>query len=202
MAANPPFTTGEIPSAAKWNTGAYVYDVSTSTVDVVSTVTETSVYSKSIGAGHLSNNRRLRLVLEGDTLINLGASTLTLRCKFGGTAWFGAVTPSLGTAAVRKNWTIELWLQNLGATNIQRAWGYASNSAPVAGSVAGIGDLGVAPSGWLVSGTAGGFAPFGSNGTTMAIDTTLAQTLDVTVQWSASSASLSFRKTSALLELL
>ena len=208
MAPNPPFVDNEIPSSAKWNTGVYVYDVNTTTVDVVSSTTETSIYSKSIGAGHLSTSRLLRVTIEGDALINSGTPTLTLRCKFGATTWFGDVTATISTSAVRQGWWLELYLQNLNATNVQRAWGRAGSSPAVAGSVAGIGNLaandgsGNPNANWLTVPSVNGYSDFQSNGTTMAEDTTTAKTFDVTVQWDVNSASVSFRKFSAVMELL
>jgi hypothetical protein len=189
MAPNPPFVVGENPTAAKLNTGVYVYDQSPSAVDVVSTATETTVYSKVIGAGHMSSDRTLHCTITAEYLNNTGANRdLTVRIKFGGTTHFGHVGTFVSDPD-RYSFPIAFSIQNLGAANVnflQGWWGISGS--PAAGSVAGVVQSG-SPS-WFMS-----------NGN-MTIDTALAQTLEVTVQHSVSSASLSFRKKYANLEMV
>ena len=89
MAAKP-FASGHILDAADVNDLTGILDRSTSTVDVVSTVTETTIYTFSVPANAMSTNRMLRLTMIGDVLNNDGTNRqFTVRIKFGATTMYG-----------------------------------------------------------------------------------------------------------------
>lgn len=176
--------------------GVTVIDRETTTQDVVSSVTETSIFSHSVSAGSMGTDKMLRLTLIGDYLHNnVAGDTLRIRIKFGGTTFFDDTTDLGGTTgANRQPWRIELVVANLGANNSQmiQAFGLfprADQSGPTTGI--GRARLDLAPP--LMS---AGISTLGT------IDTSIAQTLDLTVQWSANSANDSFRKRYGILELV
>jgi hypothetical protein len=174
-----------------------VYDRVTSTVDIANSNVEASMYSKSIAANDMSTNKMLRLTLIGDYLFNNnGADTFTLRIKFGGTTFFAHATSFGGTiGANRQPWHMYLMVANLGAANSQMIEGQLIGPlANVGAPTTGIGNLNVASGSDL--GAEFGISTLGT------IDTTAAKTLDVTAQWSATSANDSFRTRYALLELV
>lgn len=181
-----PFSAGAFIGAADLNDLVGVYDRSTSTVDVVSTLVETTIYSKVIGAGHLSTNRALKLALFGDYLNNSGGLQNTaLGVYFGGTQKI-FVSQGFPNDVDRSAMFLEVTLANLGATNSQAIYGHMlMNTAPQAHGVG--------------TGYSGGAVHFFN---TMAVDTTIAQTLLVTAVHDLSSANLSLRKKYAILELL
>jgi hypothetical protein len=162
-----------------------------STVDVVNTTTETTVFSKSIDPGALSTSRVLLAMIAGDWLNDTGAARApTLRVKFGGaTVWGSVAATAIDQGSVRASWRMELWLSNLGADDANWLSGTFRLSNRAVGTVAGIGTFD------LNSGTTGEYfvAEFGSNGP-LSVDTSVAQTLAVTVQHDVADASLSFRK--------
>jgi hypothetical protein len=176
---------------------ANVYDRATTTVDVQTSAAETAIYSKSIAANDMGNSKMLRLTLLGDYLHNnVAADTILPRIKFGGNTFWGNAS-NLGNAigAARHPWHLYLHIANLGATNSQMVLGqfgpieFANAAAPSAG----IGQ-GLATTAPLGSDT--GIATLGT------IDTTTAQTLEVSVQWSASSANNSWRMRYGVLEIV
>lgn len=175
----------------------YVYDRVTTGVDVQTSTTETSIYTKSITGNDMGTNRMLRLIVLGDYLHNnVAGDTLTLRIKFGGTTFYAKSADfNTSVGAARHPYRLDLRVANVGATNSQMIEGslpveFASASAPTTG----IGAW-ASPSNPLLISDLG----IGTLGT---IDTTTAQTLDVTVQWSASSANNSWRMRYAVLELV
>jgi hypothetical protein len=181
-----------------------VIDRQVATVDVASTNVETAIYTFSVAGNTIATNGVLRTRVVGDYLFNnAGGDTLTLRVKFGGTTFFAATsTAALGTNANRQPWWIEVEIVNLGASNSQMISCYCvtldqSQGAPTTG----IG--GFSP---FRQGTGGGFAPLtggvGGIGALGTIDTTTAQSLQITAQWSVSSASDSWRRRYAYTENL
>lgn len=164
---------------------------------------EQSLYSFLVAAGQLSANGILDLFAEGDYLHNnVGADTLTLRVKFGGVTFYQqAINFGGSVGAVRHPWSLRLRIANLGFSNSQHiagqfTWEAADGVAPtvgignVAANSAGIG------AGGSQAGNLPGFAAAGLG----SVDTTVAQTLDVTGQWSAASANNSMRRRFAVLE--
>lgn len=175
---------------AEADTLTTILDRSHSTVDVTNTTTETSIYSKSIDANALGVNGGVRLFIAGDMLMNT-AGTMTLRVKLGSTTILASNTFSLTAESVRGKWTLEIWFLNQGVANSQ-----------IMGTLFILAEQDAAS--WEISSLGGGSAGgLGGSGLgTAAEDTTSARTLDVTAQWSATSASLSFRKEMAVLEQL
>lgn len=175
-------------------TGANSYDRDNTTVDVVSSATETIVYARTIAGGTLGTNRVARLSLNGDFLNNTGGfQQIIIRVKLGGTTLYDSNTSSsIDASASRRAWRMVFEVGNLQASNSQFMSGNFSMSR--AGSATtGIGSIGVALDA-LDSG-------YGMNGTS-SIDTSVDRTLEVTVQNSANSANMSFRKRLGVLELL
>ncbi len=175
-----------------------VYDRAATTVDVVSSTTETAIYSKSIAGNDMSTDKSLRLTINGDYLHQSISNSLRIKVNFGGTTFWDYTTDfGTGTSPRIQPWEMKLLVSNLGATNSQMIQGhFLSNYMANATPTAGIGTV------YLTNSSVPGmFGVFGisSLGT---IDTTLAQTLSVTVQWSTSSASSSWRKRNAILELV
>ena len=168
-----------------------VYDRVTTDTDVVSTVAETTLYTKSIAASDLGTNLSLRLTIIGDILYNNNnADTFELKLKYGATTLIDQVfTPGVGTAAARRAFKLTAILSNKGATNSQTGlleFLMSLGQTPAAG-VGGALDDAAAKGSSVLYGTS-------------SIDSTAAQNLVVTVQWSANSANDSFRGHQFLLE--
>lgn len=178
-----------------------VYDRATTTVDVASTLAETSIYSKSVTGGDMSTNRMLRLTCFGDYLHNnVAGDSIRLKVKFGGTTFFDD-TDNLNAAAIttRQPWVWDVLVANLGATNSQMI----TTKLSVSGSTALTAGIGSLEDIFRSGATGGGFqGGVGGISTLATIDTTAASTLDVTVQWSASSANNSWRMRYSVLELV
>lgn len=189
--AGTPHVSGTVVPSADLNDRVKIYDRATSTIDVVSSVTETVVYTKSIGAGHMSTDRVLRLNIYGDILANTGGSiNYTLRCKFGGTTWYSA-TKGTTNDPDRYAVDVQVTIANLASASSQFASGVlleGSVTAPTTG-ISSVDPVGRAAN------------VFGSNGL-LTINTALAQTLEVSVQWDTNSASASWRRRHAILELM
>ena len=175
--AGTPHVSGTVIPSADLNDRTKVYDRSTSEVDVNTTTAETAVYSKSIGAGHMSTDRMLRLRIVADYLQNSGTPNITIRVKLGGTTILTITGSTIAASATRRGASLLIEIMNLGATNSQ----VVTAVAP---------DWAVGPK--LIEQLL----------QTAAVDTSVAATLEVTVQHSASSASISYRKKSAILELV
>lgn len=172
-----PFVPNEFPTADDLNDLVSIYERSTSEVDVVSTVTETTVFSKTITGGHVSNNRSLRLRIVADYLNDSGSNrNVTIRVKLGGTTLATVVGSSVPASASRLPAGLEILIQARGATNAQL--------------------VSVRHPNFTSQGTVIESLP-----ATAAVDTTVNQTLAVTVEHSAAHASLSWRKRGADLEL-
>lgn len=179
-----PFATHSFPGASDLNDLVGVYDRPTSLIDVVSSLTETTIYTKSIGAGHMSTDRTLRLSLRGDYLNNSGGPRQpVIKVKLGATTLLTDTLSTVAASASRYPWRFDVEIDNLGATNSQ--WVNARL------------EMGVAGGGPRVSETLDGllFA-------TGAVDTTVAQTLVVTITLDTNSASHSWRRLKGVLELL
>lgn len=155
-----------------------VYDKSVSDTTVGNTITETSLYSKSISANDLASASGLRVRMAGTWLSNTAATrTLTLRFKFGATT-ITTFTLSLPVAGATGTFEIEVLLFNT-ATNAQAVFEDARFVR--SGAVV---DEGISSAG------------------TAAEDTTGAKTFNVTAQWDAASANATLTKKMAIMELL
>lgn len=170
------------------------YHASTSTVDVTNSAAETSLYSATITGNDIGSSGFLTVTLMGDYLYNNSAAdTLRLRFKFGGSTHmddaFSLDSSGFYLANLRRPWKIVYTIWNAAATNSQ--WMFAElnyGSLVVGGAgapanpVAGIGQLKTGNSSMLGISSAA------------AVDTTAAQTVEITAQWSSASANDSFRK--------
>ena len=151
------------------------------TVDVVNTATETSIYSKSVPGNTIGIDGALRITVEGDLLNNTGGTaTLEVKVKFGGTTVLDTAAISYGAGANRMPVTLQVLIGNLGATNAQRVRGLMFAYGTGVGITNGLMLL-TAP--YTLIGQYAG----------LAIDTTLAQTLQVTVTLGSASANLEYR---------
>lgn len=187
---------GQLPvwdaAAGRWKPGggSIVYKLP-ATVDVTNTTTETPVVSQAIAAGALGTDKILKCTIVGDMLENIGTVNFTWRVKFGGTTLHDSAT-NIGGTPSRLPFVMEIWLANLGATNSQFFACRVGLGAAFTSTV-GLGSINSADR--LTA------KVLGSNGL-HAIDTTVAQTLQATFQWASASASLSFRKRHAIIEVV
>lgn len=183
---------------ARWRVAAgsalatTVLDRDVVTADVVNTTVETVVYSFLVPAGILGTNRALRLTLIGDYLSVLGRS-LTLRIKYGGTTFFASNFGGLVITANAARRTLSAWfvLSAANATNAQVSVGEwrigPENSAD--------GDA-------IGSSTNGNHIQQSVGHNAGAVDSTIAQTLEVTFQHPAADLDTSARALAVQLELI
>jgi hypothetical protein len=166
-------------------------DAVTATTEVVSSLAETTVYTKSIPGGTLGVDRALRLTIIGDYLNNSGATQdLRVRVKYGATTIADANFNTIAGSASRKTFRMVYDLHAKGATNSQVGAGIFALDFVTAGSTPTTG-LGTFQGSGLASGH-----------NAVAIDSTADQNLVVTVTLSASSANLSFKMLSARVEVI
>ena len=193
------YVTNEIVTSSMLNTDhrdnllamLHPYDYASSDLDVANTVSETSLWSKVVTGAALGTSGRMVAEITGDYLFNnAAADTATIRVKFGGstvmTHTFGAYAATGGSG--RYHWRLLVVVANKGATNSQEVStvSFWHNHQFVSSASA--------------TGTAQASSiSHGSNYT--AVDTTADQTFQVTAQWSAASANLSWRKRVAVLLL-
>lgn len=154
-------------------------DVSSSTVAVANTVAATTVYSYSVPANTLGTDKGLRLNLSGTYLNNSGASrNVTITATYGGTTLISQATPAIVTSGTTGNWGVNLYLMAANATNAQRSRLEGSFEAGTAVDVV-----------------------INDNGSS-AVDSTINQTLTITVTNSAAAATIITTKNLAVLEQL
>lgn len=175
------------------NTVSGVLDRDVTTADVVNTTVETAVYSFSVPGGTLGTNRALRLTLIGDYLNNsAGTRTLEMRTKYGGTTIFDQAITAIAIDTVRRGFSFVTMLSAQNATNAQ-----------VASTIGVLGALGSAD-GAAVSIASGTLSadPFEVTHNAVAVDSTLAQTLEVTLQHNVANANISARALAVQVEVL
>jgi hypothetical protein len=161
-------------------------DKVTAEQDVTGTVTETSVYSFSVPGGTLGTTNGLRLTLTGYAAVNGAGDTLNIRVKFGGTTIAaGAMTLAANALGGTK---LETIIVPNGATNQQRAVTKVSQAS--AGATTD-GAYDTSPG-----------LQFTASHSTLAVDSTSTQTLQVTVQWGSASGSNHYRRWLAMTEKL
>lgn len=161
------------------------------TEQTITANTETSVYSYSVPGNTMGSTKTLCIAMQWLILNNGGANRVyTVRVSFGGTVvHFSALTQNID--ADDKLALTEVWITNVNATNTQRCYG-RTTWPPAAGHAAG--SVGNPPTvDELVTTRYSGNA-------TLAIDTTAAQTVAVTLQHEGNDASVTCQ--SVLLELL
>ena len=159
-------------------------------LDIANTTTETTLYTYSVPAGALGTSKGFAVNLIGDWLNDTGANqTLRLRIKYGATTLHDESTGTMPTATVRRPWNLNIQFGNTGTTSSQFAtvsWLLGNATA----GTAGFGDASVAMHlNHLGSGTS-------------AEDSTLVKALTVTMELSAASTSLSFRRQNGSLKEL
>ena len=161
-----------------------IYDrsVGNPAVDVVNTALETSIYSKSVAGNTIGIDGALRITVEGDLLNNTGASaTLEVKVKFGGTTVLDTGAISYGDGSTNRiPLTLQVLIGNLGTTNAQRVRGLMQAYGTASGITNGT---------MLLTSV---YTLIGQY-TGLALDTTVAQTLQVTVTLGSANANLEFR---------
>lgn len=123
----------------------YVLDSNNETVTVVSTTSETTLYSVTVPAGLVSGERSLRCTVTGVYVNNDGAArNLTFTVKYDNTSMWGDLV-SITNSASTYGWEIVFTLSPTNeATSAQHLSGYLGFFGPAGASVAGYGDLGTA----------------------------------------------------------
>jgi hypothetical protein len=156
---------------------------------VNNTAVETEVYaSSSIPGGTLGTTGVIELDLIGEVLNNsLANQNITMRATFGG-AVLGAISfEGMGISTLRRRFWMRVVIAARGAANAQAA------------TMLGIWDEAKGVAGQLANGPP---AQRLSGHHSLAIDTTAAQTVGVTVQFGAADASLEFVRRSAALRII
>lgn len=157
--------------------------------EVVNTTTETTVYSYSVPGGTLGTTGILLLKFAGNWLANSGTPLLTVRAKLGGTVIGVSNYAGVGIAndADRAAFTGEVLICANGATNSQRTHLTVWTGGRLPSEVG-------APPTVASSGSV-----HTSEHNALALDSTAAQTLAITAQWSVANVANSYRFESAVL---
>ena len=161
----------------------------TGVIDVANTTTETDLVGAVITAGAMGTDRCVRCTILGDYLNNTAAAQdLTLKVKLGSATLY-ACTRSTSGDATRGGVRITVHLANQGGTAVQVGdveLRIGDETAPTTGT-----------------GSFGTPRAFGNEALAAGtVDTTVNQTLGVTITHGVASASLSLRRTYALLEII
>lgn len=192
MAAKP-FASGHILAAADVNDLVGVLERNTTAIDVVSSAGVSVIAALTAPAGAMSTDRMIRATIIGDYLNNTGSNaTLLWSIRFGPVPtimWEDGPSASIGTSATRRRFQMQFVIANIASASVQQLSGSWFLTLAQAGSGGGIGDVDT------------GFINTGFGGTA-AVNTAIAQPLNICVQHNTSSASLSIRKTYSMLELL
>lgn len=179
--------------------GPFALEQNTTAFTISNTINETPIYSYVVPGGLLIGSRRLRLSLLGQMLNNSGAArNATVRVKLGGTTVYGdLMRPSGADIPVSANIRlVTLWLEfaALGSSVSQMLWGKITLGNTGATSVAGSGFMGSATPTAALDMLIGSSSP-------SSIDMAGQQTLEVTIEMSAASASYTWTRRVALLEV-
>jgi hypothetical protein len=160
-----------------------VMDREATTVDIVSSTTETDIFSFTVPANTLDTSRALRLTCQGDYLNNNATTaTLTLRVKFNAVVSYQDAVDASAISATRRPWTLSVVMAANNATNAQ-TFGGVWLLGTAGGATTGLGDMDTDE---LESVT-----PFSGTGT---VDQTAARTFNVTAQLDVNAATFSFRR--------
>lgn len=168
-------TVAGVPTwAALPAAGVQILDKVSTDVTIASSVTETSIYTKSIAGGTIGANGILLLHLWGNGQTDVGTALETLKVKFGGTVVIDTGAAALDTTgALLYQWEAWIRVQNDAATNAQTISIHFYVNTGGAAFTTGTGRISSGAG-------AGGSWHFRKGFNTSALDTTLAQTLDVT----------------------
>ncbi|HET8568882.1 MAG TPA: hypothetical protein VFM93_07850 [Candidatus Limnocylindria bacterium] len=162
----------------------------TSTIDI-SFTTEVTIYSTTIPAGYLGTDNQIRTRMYGTWTNSSGGNrTYVIRVKYGATTLIGEITPNVASNATPRAAMLEVWLSANGTTSAQTASLVFQLSANQAASVAGTGDFASA-------GPVLGPLVVGSG----AVDSTVAQTLEITVQSNSNNDTQDFARMYVMTEL-
>jgi len=160
--------------------------------DVVSTLSETTLYSFTIPGGTIPANGCVVCTVDGDYLNDTGVNrNLTLKIKLGSTTFYGDLKTAIPASGTRRVVGLQFIFGNRNSVSAQYMKGAFAFTSSSAASVAGIGTLDQAAN----------VVHFGASDQVANEDTATSLLLDVTVQHSASSASLSIRRRYACLTL-
>lgn len=179
------WVTSEVVTAATMNTHVRdnlaalerVLDRDMTDATVANTVTETSVYLKTIPANTIGATGSLRIVIAGQTTRGQTSGSLTGRLKFGGTTLSsGLIGGYGGGTGSNDSLLIEIWIHNVTAST--QKWHHNTHGA------------------------AYGSNPAASARGSSSIDTTISRDLEVTMQWSAASSDRSVTIEAVTLELI
>lgn len=166
--------------------GVTVLDRDVTEVEVVNTTTETTVYSSTVPGGTLGTDGMLEMVLIGRYFNNSGSNrTFTVIMKYGGTAIYRGLSGSIGSGSDPRSFLFHGFLGAAGATNAQRC-----NARQA------VGRLNAEPP--TGTGTTSVSADQQGN-TSVAVDSTADQTLEIAVMHNAANANLSFKAMVAIL---
>lgn len=175
--------------ALTWTVSGLVQalDKSLTEQSVSNTTSETSIYTPTIAANTLVAGKALRLRVTGN-LANTsgGAVNVTVKIKLGGTTIFNSGLTSIGNGFSIAPFVIEALINANNATNSQRA--FAVWQYPTANTSDGGANTPVAAS-------QGGHS-------SLAVDMTSSQTLDVTVTWASAATTITVKRWAAILELV
>ena len=165
-------------------------DREATTVLVSNTTSEITIADLSVPAGTLGLSRVCTWRLQGNVLKN-AVATLTFRVKFGGATVYESLF-TLTSDAIRRAFLFEFSIAAKNSASVQSGFGVASFSNAIAPSV-GIG----------TSGTVGdsNSNPIATSNTDLTVNTAIAQTFEITAQWSAASASAELARKFAICTL-
>ena len=183
-----------MPNLTRTQDAVYVLDRETTAQAVNTTTAETTVFTKQIDASLLGTNRLLRFTMTFDYLFNSGTNpTATIRVKLGATTLYaGTTNASVTNSGTRRPGYITLMLNNQNSASVQSMGGiYFYNTTGA--TTTGLGDIADDEM------DSGGFGSIAGSATE---STSANKDFVVTIQLSASSSTIEFRKNGAVLELL
>lgn len=154
---------------------------------VQSSVTETPIYTYTLGGGTLGTQGAVELELEGTYLNSSGSSsTFELKIAYGATTMYEHVTTAMASLANRGVCNIRFKLSAADATNSQKVSGEVFFSERANAATAGLGALRSGSDTFPIFGSA-------------SEDSTLNKALTVSIQHSVNNASTSYHRNHALL---
>lgn len=197
--ASKPFPSNHELSSADVNDLVGILDRSTAEFDLVNSAAATALWSKTVAAAAMSTDRMLRGTIIGDYLNNTGgAASLAISLQLGGVAVLADTMTAIDAGATRRPWRFVFEIANLNSASAQFAAGLFSFGAATA-ATAGTGDVfadnyvsslnATTQQNAILAGAA-----TGATGSAIAVAFAAAH--------GSASASLSFRKKYACLELL
>jgi hypothetical protein len=153
------------------------------TITVSNTTNQTSLFTTApvITGGSMGANGRIEVELWGIYVMNAGAMTMTVRVKFGGVT---QITASVATATADPStnaWKMNVTILNRASASSQMVYLNGNGQTPGGGDSFGRGSM----------------LELNDITITPTVNTASDQTLDVSVQWSAASASASWSKYSS-----